>query len=271
MPVLGGAASLGGVPDSLHTTAYGDQGSLVAFCHGLFGQGRNWTQVAKRLAADHRTLLVDMPDHGRSEWTEGFDYLEAADRVAELFSAEDPVSLVGHSMGGKIAMLLALRHPERVARLAVVDVAPVRYENTGEFRRYIEAMQGLDLRGLERRADAEEALADAVPDPGVRAFLLQNLRQEEGRWFWQPNLDLLGRDLREIGGWPGERLGGVAPYEGPVLWVGGADSGYVRDEHAAAMDALFPRNRRVTVKGAGHWVHAEQPDVFLEVLRQFLA
>jgi pimeloyl-ACP methyl ester carboxylesterase len=258
------------VSDTLHTTAYGDRGPLVAFCHGLFGQGRNWTQVAKQLAEDHRTLLVDMPDHGRSAWSEEFDYLAAADRVAELFSADDPVRLVGHSMGGKIAMLVALRHPELVEQLAVVDVAPVRYDNTDEFRRYIDAMLGLDLASLERRSDAEEALADAVPDPGVRGFLLQNLRQEHGRWFWQPNLELLGRDLRAIGDWPEERLQDVAPYAGPVLWLGGSRSAYVTDEHAAAMDALFPRNRRVMVKDAGHWVHSEQPTVFLEVLRRFL-
>jgi pimeloyl-ACP methyl ester carboxylesterase len=258
------------VPETLHTTSYGDVGPLVAFCHGLFGQGRNWTQVAKQLADRHRTLLVDMPDHGRSAWTERFDYVAAADRVAELFSAQDPVSLVGHSMGGKIAMLVALRHPERVERLAVVDVAPAGYDNTEEFTRFIEAMQGLDLDALERRSDADEALSEAVPDPGIRAFLLQNLRQEHGRWSWQLNLDLLARDLRAIGGWPGERIAEGASYDGPVLWVGGSRSGYVRDDHAAAMDALFPRSRRVTVKGAGHWVHSEQPEVFLEVLRRFL-
>ncbi|QZY30212.1 alpha/beta fold hydrolase [Nocardioides coralli] len=256
--------------NTLHTTAYGEDGPLVAFCHGLFGQGRNWTQIAKQLAGDHRTLLVDMPDHGRSGWSDSFDYLAAADRVAGLFSSGDPVSLVGHSMGGKIAMLVALRHPERVRQLAVVDVAPVRYDNTEEFRRYVDAMLGLDLASLERRSDAEEALSEAVPDAGVRAFLLQNLRQEQGRWSWQPNLELLGRDLPAIGDWPAEQLGDERAYEGPVLWIGGSRSAYVVDDHAAVMDALFPRNRRVTVKDAGHWVHAEQPAVFLEVLRRFL-
>lgn len=256
--------------DTLHTTAYGDDGPLVAFCHGLFGQGRNWTQIAKQLADDRRALLIDMPDHGRSPWSDRFDYLAAADRVAGLLSAEDPVALVGHSMGGKIAMLVALRHPELVQRLTVVDVAPARYDNTAEFRRFIDAMLALDLDGLERRSDAEDALADAVPDPGVRAFLLQNLRQDGGRWSWQLNLELLGRDLEAIGDWPGERIDDVAPYDGPVLWIGGSRSPYVGDEHAESMEELFPRNRRVTVKDAGHWVHSEQPDVFLEVLRRFL-
>ena len=118
----------------LHTTSYGETGARIVFCHGLFGQGKNWTRIAKELAASHRVTLVDMPDHGRSAWSERFDYLDAADRVAGLLAADDPVALVGHSMGGKIAMLLALRHPELVARLAVVDVSPVRLPARGGVR-----------------------------------------------------------------------------------------------------------------------------------------
>ncbi|UMG92002.1 alpha/beta fold hydrolase [Nocardioides sp. TF02-7] len=254
----------------LHTTTYGDHGSRVVFCHGLFGQGRNWNQHAKDLAADHRVLLVDMPNHGRSEWTERFDYVDAADRVAGVLDADDPVALVGHSMGGKIAMVLALRHPELVERLCVVDVAPVRYRSATEFAGYIDAMLAIDLTTLEGRREADAALTDAVPDPGVRGFLLQNLRRDGDAWRWQPNLELLRDDLDAVTDWPEEALDVVTPYDGPVLWMGGSESRYVRDEHAAAMEALFPRVRRVTVKGAGHWVHSEKPDVFLEVLRQFL-
>jgi pimeloyl-ACP methyl ester carboxylesterase len=254
----------------LHTTALGETGPLVVFCHGLFGQGKNWTTIAKRLADDHRVLLVDMPNHGRSAWTERFDYLDAADQVAGLLSADDPVALVGHSMGGKIAMLVALQHRELVERLCVVDVSPVDYRHGSEFAGYISAMQALDLSALERRAHADEQLANAVPNPAVRSFLLQNLRHHGDKWSWQPNLDLLGRDLEAIGGWPEQDLSGIAPYDGRVLWVAGEKSGYVSAEYAAAMDRWFPRNRRVTVKEAGHWVHSEQPEVFLEVLRRFL-
>jgi pimeloyl-ACP methyl ester carboxylesterase len=254
----------------LHTTSYGEEGGRVVFCHGLFGQGRNWTQIAKQLADAHRTLLVDMPDHGRSAWTEGFDYLAAADAVAGLLSADDPVALVGHSMGGKIAMLVALLHPGLVERLVVVDVSPVTYRHTEEFRRYVDAMQGLDLDSLERRGDADEQLREAIPHPSVRSFLLQNLRHEHGRWSWQLNLDVIGRDLVDLGGWPEDRLGDATPYPGPVLWVAGADSHYVSDDYAGAMDRWFPANRRVTIKGAGHWVHSEQPEVFVEVLRRFV-
>ncbi|HEX6150260.1 alpha/beta fold hydrolase, partial [Nocardioides sp.] len=249
---------------------YGESGSLVVFCHGLFGQGRNWTQVAKALSDRHRVLLVDLPHHGRSKWSDRFDYLDVADRVAELFSADDPVALVGHSLGGKVAMVAALRHPDLVERLCVVDVSPVPYDSQDEFRGYIAGMQALDLSRIERRADADAALSEAVPHPTVRSFLLQNLRHSGGEWSWQANLDVLGRDLAVIGGWPGDRLADLAPYDGPVLWVAGERSDYVSDEYAAEMDRWFPRNRRVTVKGAGHWVHSEQPAVFTEVLRQFV-
>jgi pimeloyl-ACP methyl ester carboxylesterase len=256
---------------ALHTTSLGESGPLVAFCHGLFGQGKNWTTIAKTVATDHRVLLVDMPNHGKSPWRDHFDYVDVADQVAELFSAEDPVALVGHSMGGKAAMVLALRHPELVERLCVVDVSPVAYRSRSEFVGYIEAMQALDLSTLDRRAEADEALVEAVPDPTVRSFLLQNLRREGDGWAWQPNLDVLGRDIDQLGGWPDEQLADTPPYAGKTLWVNGQDSGYVRDEFVAAMDHWFPHNRRVTIKGAGHWVHSEQPAVFTEVLRRFLA
>jgi pimeloyl-ACP methyl ester carboxylesterase len=262
------------VSEPLHTTELGESGSRVVFCHGLFGQGRNFTAIGKQLADRHRVTLVDMPDHGRSPWSDHFDYLTAADQVATLLSEDDPVALVGHSMGGKIAMLVALRHPELVERLVVVDVAPVPYDHATEFDRYITAMRAIDLDILERRSQADEALREAVPDPTVRGFLLQNLRHEgtgeTAHWRWQPNLELLGRDLDAITDWPETALATAAPYDGPVLWVGGGDSRYVHENYLAAMDRWFPRNRRVTVKGAGHWVHSEQPEVFVEVLKRFV-
>ncbi|WP_185995822.1 alpha/beta fold hydrolase [Nocardioides campestrisoli] len=257
---------------SLHTTVLGEGEPPVVFCHGLFGQGRNWTQIGKELAADHhRVTLVDLPNHGRSGWTDEVDLVADADRVADLLAEGPPAVLVGHSMGGKVAMLTALRHPEVVERLCVVDIAPVSYRRVGEFAGFIEGMLGLDLTSVERRSDADEQLASHVEDPSVRAFLLQNLRREGDGWRWQANLPLLGEQLGAIGGWPEDRLGDVSPYPGPVLWLAGANSAYVRDEHAPAMERWFPRVRRVTVKNAGHWVHSEQPEVFLAVLRRFIA
>jgi pimeloyl-ACP methyl ester carboxylesterase len=252
----------------LNTTRLGDAGPTVTFVHGLFGQGKNFTMFGKALADAHRVVLVDLPDHGRSPRSERFDLVGYADALAEVLATHDPGTLVGHSLGGKVAMVLALRRPELVERLVVVDVSPVPYDHSAEFERYIAAMRAIDLTSLGSRAEADAALAEAVPSPTVRGFLLQSLRREEDGWHWLLNLELLGRDLDAITDWPD--LGPVTPYDGPVLWVGGADSDYATAEHAAAMDALFPRNRRVTVKGAGHWVHSEQPEVFLEVLRRFV-
>jgi esterase len=264
----------------LHTTELGgpagqEPGSRVVFCHGLFGQGRNFTATGKALADRFRVTLVDLPDHGQSPWSDRFDYLAAADQVAELLSGDDPVALVGHSMGGKISMLVALRHPELVDRLVVVDVSPVPYDHATEFDGYITAMRAIDLDTLVSRGQAEEALREAVPDPTVRGFLLQSLRREGpadpgGGWRWLLNLEVLGRDLDAITDWPDAALAGTPAYDGPVLWVGGADSAYVGPAYVEAMDRWFPRNRRVTVKGAGHWVHSEQPEIFVEVLRRFL-
>jgi pimeloyl-ACP methyl ester carboxylesterase len=264
------------VTSGLYATTQGDSGSWVVFCHGLFGQGKNWTQMSKTVAERHRVLLLDMPQHGRSAWTDDFTYLDAADQVAASLAehaGDEPVALVGHSMGGKIAMVLALRHPERVARLCVVDVAPVAYPSGREFVGYVDAMRALDLSALDSRADADAALGPAVPSDVVRSFLLQNLRRssEPPGWAWQPNLEVIDRDIHQITGWPAEELAGTAPYAGPVLWVRGERSEHVLDEHAAAMAAYFPRVRKLTVRGAGHWVHSEQPAAFASVLDAFLA
>ena len=255
---------------ALNVTRLGEQGPVIAFCHGLFGQGKNWTQIAKAFSADHRVLLIDMPNHGRSEWTEAFDFVDLAGRVASLFTPDEPVTLVGHSMGGKIAMAIALCHPELVERLVVVDVSPVAYASAREFLGYIDTMRGLDLSTLERRDQADAALRDAVPNTTVRSFLLQNLRREGDGWSWMLNLDLLSKNMSELAGWPAEEFAD-ASYDGPVLWIGGAKSAYVADEHAPAMERLFPRVRRVTIKDAGHWVHSERPDVFIEVLKRFVS
>ena len=189
-----------------------------------------------------------------------------------MLAADDPVTLVGHSMGGKVAMVLALRAPELVERLCVVDVAPVDYGGSDEFEGYIEAMRGLDLdrrrttRGRRRGARGRRAEPDRARLPAAEPA------QARGRW-----LALAGQPRGAgRGSWPrsaaGRRsqLADATPYDGPVLWVAGADSGYIRPEHDEAMERLFPRHRRVSVKGAGHWVHSQQPEVFVEVLRRFI-
>ncbi|SEP11901.1 Pimeloyl-ACP methyl ester carboxylesterase [Trujillonella endophytica] len=270
--------------ERLHARTLGEAGPRVVFVHGLFGQGRNWTTIAKGLADRHRVTLLDLPDHGHSPWTERIDYLDMAGLVAaELESFGEPATLVGHSMGGKVAMQLALRRPELLRALVVVDIAPVEYpvsggrtddpdEEASPFGAYIAAMQAVDLDRLTTRDEADAALREAVPSRMVRSFLLQSLVRDgvgaDAGWRWRLNLDLLGRDLEELRGFPDPPPG--ATFDGPVLWLAGANSHYVLPEDRARMDELFPRTRLVKVKGAGHWVHSEQPEIFLETLRRFL-
>ena len=271
--------------ERLHARTLGDAGPRVVFVHGLFGQGRNWTTIAKGLAGGHRVTLLDLPNHGHSPWTERVDYLDMAGLVAaELESFDEPATLVGHSMGGKVAMQLALRWPELLRALVVVDIAPVEYpvsggrtddpdEEASPFAAFIAAMQAVDLDRLQTRDEADAALRAAVPSTMVRSFLLQSLVRDGvgpgGGWRWRLNLELLGRDLGELRGFPELPTG--ATFDGPVLWIAGANSTYVLDGDRPHMDARFPATRLVRIKNAGHWVHSEQPEVFLETVRRFLA
>ena len=264
----------------LNTLSVGTAGPRIAFLHGLFGQGRNWNQIAKAVSgpdgADARCLLVDLPDHGRSPWSQEFSLDAYADAVAATLRAEgdgEGWAVVGHSLGGKVAMVLALRHPELVERLVVVDIAPKGYGSLERFEGYIREMQALPLAELTSRGDAEARFTE--PDPGVKAFLLQNLRRDGQTWRWQVNLDLvagdaaLGVDSR-IADWPDD-LDELPAYEGPVLWVAGGDSRYVRREDGERMRRHFPRTRLFTIKGAGHWVHTDAPEIIVTALRRFVA
>lgn len=258
----------------------GDTGKLIVFLHGLFGRGKNFASIAKALSPEFSSLLVDLPDHGESAWTDAFSYVATADAVAaaitEATDPEDrPVHLVGHSLGGKVAMVLALRHPDLVDRLVVVDIAPSGGGDVGTFDHLLTSLAELDLDTVSSRTEADAALQETIPDPTVRGFLLQNLRPDSGGYAWQPNLTMLRANLPVIGGFP-EASDLVAADTGarqfprPVLWVAGAESDYIDRTQLPLMRSLFPRTTLVTVKGSGHWVHSEKPEAFVTALRTFL-
>lgn len=264
---------------ALHSLSVGTAGPRIAFLHGLFGQGRNWNQIAKAVAGpegtDARCLLVDLPDHGRSRWSDDFSFDAYAAAVATTLAAKAPGeswTVVGHSLGGKVAMLLALAHPDLVERLVVVDIAPKSYGSLERFEGYIGELQRLPVEELTSRADAEARFEE--PDPGVKAFLLQNLRRHGDSWRWQVNLDLIAADAARgeesrIADWPAS-ADDLPPFDGPVLWIAGGESRYVTRDDGDRMRRHFPRARLLTIKGAGHWVHTEAPEIIVEALRRLL-
>lgn len=242
-------------------------GSPAVLLHGLFGSARNFGTVQKRLAGHWRVLALDLRNHGASPHAPGMGYGEQAADVLETLRRRDaaPAALVGHSMGGKVAMRLALQSPDAVSRLVVCDIAPVPYPS--HFREYARAMMNLNLTPGLTRGEADAALATSVPDPAVRAFLLQNLSLGP-QPQWQIGVAEIAAALPEIEGWdapPGTR------YSGPVLFLSGDRSDYVRPEYRPAIRALFPAARFATLKNAGHWLHADQPEAFVSALDTFLA
>lgn len=245
----------------LHAVEAGE-GPPLLLLHGLFGQARNFGAVQRALAADRRVLALDLRNHGASPHDPRMDYPAMAADVAETLAARGiaAADAVGHSMGGKVAMALALLHPALVPRLIVSDIAPVPYPPT--FGPYAEAM--LRVPAGATRAGADAALAATVADPSVRAFLLSN-RRPDGTW----RLGLAGivAAMPAIVGWD---VPPMAPYRGRTLFVRGERSDYVADAHRDACRALFPAARFATIRDAGHWVHADQPAAFVEVVRGFL-
>lgn len=261
---------------SIHSVQTGEDGAerRLVFLHGLFGRGKNFATIGKALQPEFRSLLVDLPNHGRSAWTEDFDYVQMADAVAGHlragFAQDGPVDVLGHSMGGKVAMVLALRHPDLVRKLIVEDISPVGTgSGRSEFDHLLSALKDVDLGSVRSRADADTALQDRIPERGVRGFLLQNLTRTADGFVWEPNLDLLHGQLDTIMGFPADQVEGQS-FDGPVLWMGGEKSTYVKDEDEPVMEGYFPRTLRVTVKGATHWVHSDQPESFTAALRTFL-
>lgn len=241
------------------------QGPPVVLLHGLFGAARNFGATQRAIAPHFRTIALDMRNHGDSPHAADMCYPTLASDVRETLQALgiETAAVIGHSMGGKAAMAMALHWPEMVGRLLVSDIAPVIYQhgNTG----VTAAMQAIRLTpGLTRR-EADAALADAVPDKAIRPFLLQNLLLG-AQPRWRIGLEEIAAALPDLEGW----VDLPSSYNGPSVFVTGANSDYVLPEHRPIIRALFPAARFVAIKDAGHWVHADNPSGFLSVLQAFL-
>jgi pimeloyl-ACP methyl ester carboxylesterase len=251
----------------LASTVHGtptDRPPLV-IAHGLYGSGRNWGAIARRLAETRQVVAVDMRNHGDSPRSPDHSYEAMADDLASTIADHGgKADLLGHSMGGKAAMVLALSESGRVRRLIVADMAPVAYGHSQ--LRYARAMQAVDLAVVRRRADADAALAAAVPEPGLRAYFLQSLAVGASGAAWKLNLPVLAAEMPRIMAFPD--VGGA--FDGPTLFLSGGGSDYVRPEHWPRIRAMFPSARHLEIPGAGHWLHAEAPDAFAAAVVGFL-
>ncbi|WP_297778687.1 alpha/beta fold hydrolase [uncultured Roseovarius sp.] len=235
----------------------------LVIVHGLYGSARNWGVIAKRLSDSRHVVAVDMRNHGSSPWFETHSYQDMAGDLAEVIEGlTGPYDVLGHSMGGKAAMVLAVTQPALVNRLIVADIAPIAYGHSQ--MQYIEAMKSVDLTRVERRSDAATQLQGMVDNPALVPFFLQALDVAEKRWLL--NLDTLAREMPKILGFPD--ISGA--YEGKVMFLTGAESPYVTREHRDRIKALFPAAQFAKIPGAGHWLHAEKPREFEAAVRTWL-
>ena len=244
------------------------QGPPALVLHGLFGSGTNWRTIARRLGSRLECHLVDLRNHGRSPHARGMAYPAlAADVLAYLDTNRlDRAGFIGHSMGGKTAMALALTAPERVRWLVVADIAPA--PSPSDHRPILEALRRLALDTLGSRAAADTALARSVSDLGLRQFLLQNLVHGDGGLRWRIDLEAIAEALPDLTGFPPTAPG--AAYRGPTLFLRGERSDYLTVHHESRISALFPCASLDTIAGAGHWLHAEQPIAVTERIARFL-
>ncbi|WP_298910300.1 alpha/beta fold hydrolase [uncultured Aliiroseovarius sp.] len=244
---------------------FGDDTSRppILIVHGLFGSGRNWNVIAKRLSDDRRVVSVDMRNHGESPWFDTQSYHDMAGDLAQVIrEIGGEADVIGHSMGGKASMILALQDAALVNKLLVADIAPIPYRHSQQSM--IEAMCTIDLDLVNTRGDADRQLAEVLDDASVRAFLLQSLNVKEQAW--RLNLDVLEAEMAKIVGFPDVS----GSFDGPTLFLAGSNSDYVLPEHRPTIKALFPAAKQAKIPGAGHWLHAEKPREFEAAARSFL-
>lgn len=251
---------------ALHHTDTGD-GIPVIILHGLFGRLRNWQGMQKQLSRHARIITADLRNHGESPWSDEMSYPAMAADIAKLINDLNiaPAVVVGHSMGGKAAMALALSEPDLLRSLMVIDISPVDYKN--DYGPYIDAMRTVPLEKLKRRGEAEEYLKADIPEPGIRAFIMQNLGENDGVLSWQANIDAIENGMPNIMTFPDFD---DATFDKPTRFVIGGTSDYVKPDHREAITSMFPSASHAVIKDAGHWVHAEKPAEVMAEISEFV-
>ena len=249
----------------LNYMTFGDEKSPpVMIVHGLYGSGRNWGVIAKRLSDQFFVITVDLRNHGDSPWLDTHNYHVMADDLVEVINSLNiKPNIIGHSMGGKAAMVLALKRPNLVRNLIIADIAPVKYEH--DQSQFIEAMQKVDLSKVEKRSDATLALSKFVEDKSLQNFFTQSLDIKAKRW--KLNLKVLRSEMSEILSFPKIE----SEFSGHSLFLKGEKSDYIKPEYRRLIKSLFTKARFATFKEAGHWLHAEKPREFESAARLFFS
>jgi len=251
----------------LHTSHYGS-GQPLLILHGLFGSSTNWRSIARQLPQYNiEVVTADLRNHGASPWSQEMSYPAMAEDVSTLIRnkfVHKPV-IAGHSMGGKVAMCLALQEPELVAGLVVMDIAPIAYDHS--HLNLINALRGLNLGDISKRSEADAGLAGEIPNPMLRSFLLQNLVYHKACYDWRLNLPVLATSMPALTGFPDYPQ--QTTYQGPCLFLHGSNSPYIPDSAIPAINRFFPTANVQAITDAGHWLHAEQPDTIIRLLQEF--
>ena len=242
------------------------EGKPLIILHGLFGSLDNWMTFARNLSEHRKVFLVDQRNHGRSPHSEEFNYNVMADDLRHFIEQHklDHPEIIGHSMGGKTAMSMAVRYPEFFSKLVVIDIAPKAYPVHHE--KIIEGLKSLDLNSISSRDEADKALSKYTKEPDVRLFLLKNLKRTSDGFEWKLNLKAIEENLDKIG----EGIEKKNATEKEVLFIKGEKSNHILRKDMIGSISIFPNSKIETIKGAGHWIHAEKPDELLKVIAQFL-
>ena len=253
---------------ALYSRKVGENGPDFVVLHGLFGSGKNWRSFAGSLEDDFQVWTLDARNHGDSPHADSMSYQQMAEDVARFFVENEleNVVLLGHSMGGKTAMQLALQFPDRIAALIVVDIAPVCYDHLHKQLKLIEAMQELDLAGEMSRSEIEKKLAVKIPEKRLLSFLMTNLNRQNGQFQWRIGLEQIAAGMPDLLNYP--ELKSV--FKGPVQFIGGENSAYLKFEYHALIRKYFPESRITMLENCGHWLHVEQPAAFQKTVNEFL-
>jgi len=251
----------------LYSKEFGDGPHLIIM-HGLFGMGDNWQTLGKKWAENYHVHLLDLRNHGKSPHDDVFTYSAMSDDLLEYFDGNniEKANVLGHSLGGKVAMLFATLNPEKVEKLIVADIAPRYYKP--HHTEIIEALQALDVDNIKSRNEAQEKFSGLLPDPGVRQFLLKSLHWEtKEKLNWRFNLPTIAREIENVG----ESLPDIAVFDKETLFVRGSKSNYIQDKDLDLISRHFTNYRLETIEGAGHWLHAEKPEDFYSTVSSFLS